>query len=140
MPRGTDIQRLRSRCITAERRVMQGCARALVPVLSAELDREFRQGVDVMGKPFEPPKDGHRPPMVRSGTLRRSITVSARASLRGWVVRLRSDTDYDHFLRDGTSRMQARRFIPRPSDPVPPAMDALIVRTMQRVVEREARP
>lgn len=80
------------------------------------------------------------PPMVRSGTLRRSITVSARASLGGWIVRLRSDTDYDHFLRDGTSRMQARRFMPRPGDPVPPAMDALILRTMQRVVEREARP
>jgi len=140
MPRGTDLQRLRSRCITAERRVMQGCARALVPVLSAELDREFRQGVDINGKPFLPPKDGHVPPMVRSGTLRRSITVSARASLRGWVVRLQSDTDYDHFLRDGTSRMQARRFMPRPGDPVPPAMDALILRTAQRVVEKEARP
>ena len=119
---------------------MQRCVRALVPALSAELDREFRQGVDITGKPFMPPKDGHRPPMERSGALRRSITVSAQASLRRWVVRLRSDTEYDHFLRDGTSRMQARRFIPRPGDPVPPAMDALILRTAQRVVEKEARP
>lgn len=140
MPRGTDIQRLRSRCVTAERRVMQGCVRALVPVLAAEIDREFRQGVDVEGKPFLPPKDGHLPPMVRSGALRRSIAVSARASFSRWVVRLSSSTDYDQFLRDGTGKMQARRFIPRPGDPVPPAMDALIQRTVQRVVAREARP
>ena len=140
MPRGNDLQRMRSRCATAERRVVTACGRAMVNTLGKMVDRGFTAGRDVNGARFVPPKDGHRPPMVRSGRLRQAIHVSGQASLDGWRVRISEDTDYGQFLRDGTSKMAARQFVPRPGQPLPAPWDAAIQRDISRIVARESAP
>lgn len=140
MPRGNDIARMRQRCATAEQRIMPRCAKAAAGAIASAIDAEFRTGRDIDGERFKAPKDGHRPPMVRSGALRRSIHVSAQASLHAWRIRSGSSTDYDRFLRDGTSKMEPRKFIPRPGEPMPRAWALAVQGRISRIVAQESRP
>jgi len=140
MPRGNDIARMRQRCATAEQRIMPRCAKAAAEAIAAAVDAEFRKGRDIDGERFLLPKDGHRPPMVRSGALRRSINVSARASLHAWRIRAGSETAYDTFLRDGTSKMDPRKFIPKSGEPMPRAWDVAVSSRIDRIMAQESRP
>jgi hypothetical protein len=119
MPRGNDLDRLERDLATAERRMMGAAAAAGRESLLESADAGYQERQDVHGKAYLPPKDGHQPPMERSGRLRRAYRVLASAGIGAWLLRLAEDTPYGRFLRDGTHKMEARQHIPRPDEPMP---------------------
>ena len=134
MPRGTDMARLRQNLATADARLMSAAAGVVRDVLDTSIDGGFRQGRDVYGRAFKPAKDGHLPPMIRSGKLRRAVTVAVVPSPGDWLVRVVEDTDYGQYLRDGTYKMDQRRFIPTEGEALPKAWDRRIESGLRRKV------
>jgi len=134
MPRGTDMARLRQDLATAGARLMSAAAGVVRDVLDASIDGGFRQGRDVYGRAFKPAKDGHLPPMIRSGKLRRAIKVEIVPSPAEWLVTASEDTDYGQYLRDGTFKMDQRRFIPAQTEALPAAWDRRIQSGLRRAV------
>lgn len=134
MPRGSDMARLRHDLTTAGQRLMAASAAVVRDVLDSSIDGGFRQGRDVYGRPFRPAKDGHLPPMMRSGKLRRAVKVEIVPSLSDWLVTASEDTDYGQFLRDGTFKMDQRRFIPGQQEALPPSWDRRIQSGLRRAV------
>ena len=124
MARGDDLERLVRNVTTAERRVMGAAARATRDVLRESVDAGFAQSHDVHGKPYPAPKDGHAPPMIRSGKLRRSYRYTITVSGSVYRVRTSENTDYGEYLRSGTHKMAARQHLPQPGEPMPAAWDA----------------
>lgn len=139
MPRGSDLDRLVRSLDTAETRVMGGAARAVQGALKQLVDAGYAKSRDVKGKPYIPPKDGHRPPMIRSGKLRGAYRYAIHTGALLWRVTVGEDTTYGEYLRDGTSKMEPRQHIPRPGEPLPSAWDAKVQRDLSAAVQREAR-
>ncbi len=137
MPRGSDLDRLVRSLDTAETRVMGGAARAVQGALEQLVDAGYAKSRDVQAKPYLLPKDGHRPPMIRSGKLRGSYRYAIHTGALLWRVTVGEDTEYGEYLRDGTSKMKPRQHLPRPSEPLPPAWDAKVQRSVGAVVQRE---
>lgn len=136
MPTGDDIARMKRDMQTIEHRLMVAASSAMRDVLEQSIDSTFSQGKDVSGRAFKLPKDGHRPPMIRSGRLRRSVTVSVIPSPVMWIVRAEEDTDYGQYPNQGTSRMDARQFMPYKWQSLPAAWDA---KAQRAIAERTAR-
>lgn len=128
------MARLRQDLTTADARLMSAAAGVVRDVLDASIDGGFRQGRDVYGRAFRPAKDGHLPPMIRSGKLRRSIKVEIVPSPSDWLVTAAEDTDYGQYLRDGTFKMDQRRFIPGQTEPLPASWDRRIQSGLRRKV------
>lgn len=80
----------------------------------------------MQGKPYLLPKDGHLPPMERSGALRRGYRYSVAAGALYWLIRVIERTPYGKYLRDGTPKMAPRQHIPRPGESIPARWDARI--------------
>lgn len=83
----------------------------------------FRLGVDVHGKPWIPPKDGHKPPMVRTGRLRDDYHFWFTRTGRGIAVTWSNSMRYAKPLRDGIpGRLEPRPHMPQPNEPPPQEM------------------
>ena len=138
MPRGDDLAQLVHNVTTAERRVMGAAARATRDVLREQIDAGFAQGHDVHGKAYKPAKDGHTPPMVRSGKLRAAFRYRIGEGSGTWTVTIAEATDYGQYLRDGTWKMDPRQHILLPDQPLPASwlaamkvkVDAAVARVM----------
>lgn len=124
MPRGDDLERLIRNVTTAERRVMGAAARATRDVLRESVDAGFARGHDVHGAAYKPAKDGHAPPMVRSGRLRGDYRYTITGGGSFYRVRVGENTEHGKYLRDGTWKMEARKHLPQPGEPMPSAWDA----------------
>lgn len=124
MPRGDDLAQLVRSVTTAERRVMGAAARATRDVLRESVDAGFAQSHDVHGKPYPAPKDGHAPPMIRSGRLRGAYRYTISGGGSFYRVRVAENTGYGEYLRSGTHKMAARQHLPQPGEPMPAAWDA----------------
>jgi len=133
MPRGDDIQRLTSFLQTAENKLMGAAAQGVKTGLERCFVDSFAQARDVNGKAFRRPKDGHSPPMFRTGALMNAIVGGVTIG-PGWNVTASEETDYGKFLRDGTSKMDARQFIPKPAQPLPVAWDRKVRAEMDRAL------
>jgi hypothetical protein len=136
MPRGDDLAQLVRNVATAERRVMGAAARATRDALRESVDAGFAQGHDVHGKSYPAPKDGHSPPMVRSGRLRAAYRYRIGEGTGAWTVTIAEATDYGQYLRDGTWKMDARQHLPRPEQPLPAAWLALMQQRVDAAVVR----
>ena len=124
MPRGDDLTQLVRNVTTAERRVMSAAARVTKDVLREMVDAGFAQGRDVHGAAYKPAKDGHTPPMVRSGKLRGAYRYAVQGGGSFLRVRVAENTDHGKFLRDGTWKMDPRKHLPQPAESMPAAWDA----------------
>lgn len=126
MPRGDDLAQLVRNVTTAERRVMGAAARATRDALRESVDAGFAQSHDVHGKPYPAPKDGHAPPMIRSGRLRGAYRYTIGEGMSAWTVTVSEDTGYGQYLRDGTWKMKPRQHMPQPDQSLPAAWLALV--------------
>lgn len=136
MSTGDDITRMKRDMQTIGNRLMAAASGAMRDVLAESIDSTFGQSKDVSGRAFKLPKDGHRPPMIRSGRLRGSVTVSVVPSPTLWIVRAEEDTDYGQYPNQGTTRMDARQFMPYKGQSLPSAWDA---KAQREIAQRTAR-
>lgn len=134
MPRGDDLTQLVRNVTTAERRVMGAAACVTKDVLREMVDAGFAQGHDVHGAAYKPAKDGHTPPMVRSGRLRAAYRYTIQGGGSFLRVRVAENTDYGKYLRDGTWKMDPRKHLPQPGETIPAAWDARLRATLAVVV------
>lgn len=145
MPRGSDMDKLLRGLDAAPERLMDSAATATASALRASADAGYRTRRDVHGKAYALPKDGHRPPMQRTGTLRRDYGTEIQAAGADRKVTLRTDTDaktgraYDEYLRDGTAKMEPRQHIPKPGEAMPASWDARAKRDQDAAVQKEGR-
>lgn len=124
MPRGNDLERMQRDLSTAQRRVMGVAARAVEASLRESIDQGYQTGTDVNGKAYLPPKDGHLPPMIRSGKLRRAYRYSILIGALVYTIRASENTEHGEYLRDGTGKMRPRQHIPQPGSAMPAAWDS----------------
>lgn len=136
MPTGTDLDRLRTALQTAPQRVMGVAARASRSALARSIDLGFQQHVDIHGRSYPEPKAGGTP-LEKTDHLRRAIKVDVLPGTDTWQVRAHEETAYGVFLRDGTDRMAARQFIPRPDEALPSLWDARQKAAIERAVRLE---
>ena len=136
MSTGNDMARMRQDLATARRRVMGASARAAQQVLRAAVDSGYSERVDVQGKPYLRPKDGHMPPMERTGTLRRAYRYLISEGSSRWLVRIIERTPYGQYLRDGTPHMQPRQHIPKPQEALPRRWQRMLDGAVQAAVGR----
>lgn len=139
MAKGADMDRLIAGLEVAPQRLMDAAADATAASLRASADRGYQRRQDVNGRRYPRPKDGHMPPMERTGTLRSSYQTDIAPHGDDRTVTLREGTDYGQFLRDGTSKMEPRKHIPAPADNMPPTWDQGARRAQDRAVAQEGR-
>ena len=136
VPTGTDLDRLRNALQTAPQRVMGAAARASRSALARSIDLGFQQHVDIHGKPYPIPKSGGTP-LEKTDHLRKAVKVDVLPGTDTWTIRAHEETPYGVFLRDGTDRMAARQWIPRPDEVLPPLWDARQRAAIDRAVKLE---
>lgn len=96
----------------APRAIHDAVALDLERSLAGVIDQQFTTATDPQGVGYLAPKDGHSPPMQRSGALRAGIGVRCASEWGGVSVTVSSDRPYAAFLQGGTSRMAPRRIVP----------------------------
>lgn len=109
---------------------LRGCAEAVTTTAARGIAARgiqffragFRTGLDVNGKAWIPPKDGHRPPMVRTRTLMNSYKSWFNRTGRGIAITWANDARHAEPLRDGTPKMKPRPHMPQPNAPLPQEM------------------
>lgn len=136
MPTGNDLDRLRSALTTAPARVMGAAARASRSALARSIDLGFLNSTDIHGRPYPAPQSGGTP-LERTDHLRKAIKVDVTPGTDAWTVRAHEETPYGVFLRDGTDKMAARQWIPRPEEPLPSLWDARQRAAIDRAVKLE---
>jgi hypothetical protein len=77
------------------------------------IDKQFATGTNIYNRKWLLPKDGHRPPMIRTGRLRRGFMYRILRVTRGWELRITNKMYYSSFLQFGTYRMQPRVHLPK---------------------------
>ena len=112
-PSGQPLRRMATMLREAPRYVQQEAANEIARGILKLIDQGFVSGADPYGTAWRPPKDGHIPPMIRSGKLRRSYNVKVvRTGSVGYSIEITNSTAYAGFLQKGTSRMAARPQVP----------------------------
>lgn len=76
------------------------------------LEEQFQTATDPHGRPYKPPKDGHSPPMTRSGRLRRGLVVRVSSTPDGLRIAVDADVEYAKYLQRGTYKMDPRLIVP----------------------------
>ena len=107
-----ELKRIIAHFRTAPDAMKGDIAEGMRKVTENLIAEQFATGKDPYGKPWLPPKDGHTPPMVRTGTLRDSIKVTVVKDVNGLEVSVRSSADYAKFLQNGTWKMKPRLIAP----------------------------
>lgn len=136
MATGTDLDRLRSALSSAPQRIMGAAARASRSALARSIDLGFQQHVDIHGRPYPEPKSGGTP-LEKTTHLRKAVKVDVLPGTDTWQVRAHEETPYGVFLRDGTPKMTARQWVPRPTEPLPALWDARQRAAIERAVKLE---
>lgn len=136
MSTGNDMARMRQDLTTARRRVMGVSARAAQQVLRVAVDSGYAERVDVQGKPYLRPRDGHLPPMERTGRLRSAYRYLISEGASQWLVTVLERTPYGQYLRDGTTKMQPRQHIPKPQESLPRRWQRMLDGAIQSAVAR----
>lgn len=133
-----DLAKLARRLTVLRARLMPQLASEVARSLKAATLWGYARRQDVNGKPYPLPKDGHRPPMLRSHTLRNSVNAGPvrRGGQWGGAVRTHVEGSgaftgkpvgpYDEYLRSGTPKMAAREHLPSPGQTPPPRYMALL--------------
>ena len=99
------------------------------------IDGGYVAGTDPYGKAWKPPKDGHTPPMIRSGKLRGGYTVRiVKTGNVGYSIEINNTMHYSEFLQKGTSRMEAR--LHAPGAALPPVYKALFKQCYDEAIAR----
>jgi hypothetical protein len=93
----------------------------------------YQAGIDVNDKPYIPAKDGHRPKMIRSGDLMRSVNAGPVRQGGQWGGTVRTDVpgDYDQLLISGTAKMEPREHLPSPGQTPPPRFEHALDMTVR---------
>lgn len=112
LQRGGFLQRQAARMREAPRRVHAAVGRKVEAAVDALIQEQFDTATDPHGRPYLPPKDGHLPPMTRSGDLRRGMKAHARSEPGAIRVSVTADQEYAKYLQYGTRRMRQRLVVP----------------------------
>lgn len=137
MSRGSDMDRLRRNLRAAPERIRSTATKAVLSALEKSVDSGYKTRTDVNGRPYLPPKDGHMPPMERTGELRKGYAYSAMAGALYILIKVVEYTKYGRYLRDGTPKMEPRQHIPRPFEALPPSWAARIQAGLGEAMRRE---
>ena len=134
-PPGQPLKRMALALREAPRYVQQEAANEIARGILRLIDQGFISGADPYGAAWKPPKDGHTPPMIRSGRLRRGYDVKVvRTGSVGYSVQITNSAPYAGYLQKGTGRMAPRQHVPGSTLPTPyrelmkSAYDAAIAR------------
>ncbi len=134
-PPGEPLKRIATTLREAPRYVQQEAAEAIARGITMLIDKGFIDGSDPYGKAWRPPKDGHTPPMIRTGKLRASYTVRVvKTGSVGYSVEISNAQRYSGFLQKGTSRMEARMHVPGAA--LPPVYKALFKQCYDDAIAR----
>lgn len=106
------LRDLAQRFRDAPARVHADMARRCERAVHDLIDEQFRTGTDPFGRPWEPPKDGHSPPMVRTRKLWGGLKIRVDATGSGIQILVASAAEYARYLQYGTWRMLPRRIVP----------------------------
>jgi hypothetical protein len=106
------LRRLAQRLREAPDRIHRDMERRVRETAEELLEEQFASGRNPYGQPYPPPKDGHLPPMVRTGRLRRGLRVVVSSSADGISLSVQSEAPYAQYLQSGTRRMAPRRIVP----------------------------
>lgn len=107
-----ELKRIVAHFRTAPEAMKGDIAEGMARVTENLIAEGFATGKDPYGKAWLPPKDGHSPPMVRTGTLRASIKVTVVKGANGLEVSVRSTAEYARYLQNGTWKMKPRLIVP----------------------------
>ena len=107
-----ELKRIIAHFRTAPEAMKGDIAEGMRKVTENLIAEQFATGKDPYGKAWLPPKDGHTPPMIRTGTLRDSIKVTVVKGANGLEVSVRSSADYAKWLQNGTWKMKPRLIVP----------------------------
>ena len=106
------MKRLAQKLREAPAAIHRDAERRVKAAVERQLEAQFATSTDPMGRPYLPPKDGHSPPMTRSGRLRRGMRVVVVSGPDILRISVMSDRDYAKYLQHGTRKMAARLITP----------------------------
>lgn len=134
-PPGQPLRRMATMLREAPRYVQMEAATAIAAGVLRLIDGGYVAGTDPYGKAWKPPKDGHTPPMIRSGKLRGGYTVRiVKTGNVGYSIEINNTMHYSEFLQKGTSRMEAR--LHAPGAALPPVYKALFKQCYDEAIAR----
>ena len=119
-PSGQPLRRMATMLREAPRYVQQEAANEIARGILKLIDQGFVSGADSYGTAWRPPKDGHIPPMIRSGKLRRSYNVKVvRTGSVGYsiIYALASQLGAGFTLASGPGGSRASLVLPLPALP-----------------------
>lgn len=106
------LKKLADKLREAPRQIHDEMARRMEQKLREVLRAQFAEARDPLGRPYLPPKDGHLPPMRRTGALEDGLTVEAVSTSSGIFLNVTASVEYAKYLQTGTRRMKARQIVP----------------------------
>lgn len=96
------------------------------------IDREFREGVDPLGRRWAPLATGELSFLFDTGKLFGSVTVRPRA---GAGIQVTVDVQYASYHQTGTRRMPARKILPEAK--LPRSWELAIEKAVENSVRRK---
>jgi hypothetical protein len=106
------LRRLALRLREAPRKIQQQAAAEIRADTLALIDAGFDARSDPYGTAWPPPRDGHSPPMERTGDLRRGFRCRVVPGGAGLSIEISNVEDYARWLQRGTPDMVARLTVP----------------------------
>lgn len=96
----------------APKYVMREAAQEVRAMIERRIQNQFVTGIDPYGRRWKKPKDGHTPPMIRTGALMGGFKVRVVPGGIGVSIAVSNSKPYAKILQRGTSRMEARMTVP----------------------------
>lgn len=113
------LRRLALRLREAPKRIQRAAAGEIRQETLKLIDEGFSAHADPYGNAWPPPKDGHMPPMERTGDLRRGFRCRVVPGGAGLSLEITNAEDYARWLQRGTENMLARLTVPPAGRPLP---------------------
>lgn len=81
-------------------------------MVERRIENQFISGRDPYGNRWKPPKDGHRPSMIRTGNLMKNYKVRIVPGGIGLSIQISNTMPYAKVLQKGTANMEPRMTVP----------------------------
>lgn len=130
------LRQLALRLRETPKRIQRDAATEIKHRVAELIDAGIAAARDPYGTPYPQPKDGHSPPMQRSGDLRSGYSVEVVSVGAGLSLRISNVEAYARWLQQGTASMKARLQVPTAARGLPTAWRRAFEEAYRNAVER----